>query len=54
MTHTSGLFAGTYHMPSNHTADPIYYEAIVSARQKSTGNVGTGTVTFISNPAPSR
>jgi hypothetical protein len=53
-THTSGLFAGTYHMPSNHTANPIYYEAIVSARQKSTGNVGTGTVTFISNPAPSR
>jgi hypothetical protein len=56
--HTSGLFAGTYHIPSNRTADPIYYEAIVSARQLSTGNVGTGTVTFFtepfSSPAPSR
>ncbi len=52
--HTSGLFADTYHIPSNRTADPIYYEAIVGARQRSTGNVGTGTVTFISNPPPSR
>jgi hypothetical protein len=53
-THTSGLFAGTWQMPSNRTADPIFYEAIVGARQLSTGNVGTGTVTFFSNPAPSR
>jgi hypothetical protein len=53
-THTSGLFAGTWQMPSNRTTDPIFYEAIVSARQLSTGNVGTGTVTFFSNPAPSR
>ena len=56
--HTSGLFADTYHIPPNHTADPIYYEAIVSARQLSTGNVGTATVTFFtepfSSPAPSR
>jgi len=51
-THTSGLFAGTWQMPSNRTTDPIFYEAIVSARQLSTGNVGTGTVTFFSNPAP--
>jgi hypothetical protein len=50
----SGLFTGSYSMPSNPTADPIFYEAIVSARQKSTGNVGTGTVTFISDPAPTR
>jgi hypothetical protein len=49
---TSGLFAGSYPMPSNRTGDAIFYEAIVSARQLSTGNVGTGTVTFISDPAP--
>ena len=47
---TPGLFAGTYYIPSNRTADPIYYEAIVSARQLSTGNVGTGTVTFFVLP----
>jgi hypothetical protein len=47
---TSGLFAGIYQMPSNRTGGAIFYEAIVSARQLSTGNVGTGT--FISDPAP--
>jgi hypothetical protein len=55
---TASLFAGTFSVPPNLTADPIYYEAIVSARQLSTGNVGTGTVTFFtepfSSPAPSR
>ena len=58
---TPGLFARTFHISPNLTADPIYYEAIVSARQLSTGNVGTGTVTFFALPfsspgpvAPSR
>ena len=58
---TPSLFAVTFTVPPNLTADPIYYEAIVSARQLSTGNVGTGTVTFFVLPfsstgpvAPSR
>jgi len=31
------LFTGTFQVPPNLTADPIFYEAIVSARQRSTG-----------------
>ena len=50
---TPSLFAGTFSVPANLTADPIYYETIVSARQLSTGNVGTGTVTFFLLPPSS-
>ena len=50
---TPSLFEGTFRVPSNRTADAIYYEAIVSARQLSTGNVGTGTVTFFTEPVSS-
>lgn len=49
---TPSLFDGTFSVPPNLTADPIYYEAIVTARQLSTGNVGTGTVTFFVLPSP--
>jgi hypothetical protein len=51
--HTSGLFAGAYQILANRASDPIFYEAIVSARQLSTGNVGTGTVTFFTQPSSS-
>ena len=44
------LFTGTYIVPPNNTAAPIFYEAIITARQLSTGNVGTGTVTFFVQP----
>jgi hypothetical protein len=48
---TPSLFTGTYIVPPpDNTAYPIYYEAIVTARQLSSGNVGTGTVTFSCNP----
>ena len=50
---TPSLFMHTFDIPPNLTADPIYYEAIVSARQLSTGNVGTGTVTFFTDPSSS-
>lgn len=49
---TPSLFTATYFVPPNLTPDPIYYEAIITARQLSTGNLGTGTVTFFLLPFP--
>ncbi|MBC8114281.1 MAG: hypothetical protein H7062_07885 [Candidatus Saccharimonas sp.] len=50
---TPSRFTGIYSVPVNTTSNPIYYEAIITARQFSTGNVGTGTVTFFVQPSSS-
>ena len=46
-------FAGMYVVPLNTTTSPIFYEMTITARQLTTGNVGTGTVTFFAQPASS-
>ena len=47
------LFTGMYPIPNNTSKQTIFYEAIVTARQNSTSNTGTGTVTFFVDPPPS-
>ncbi len=51
-TNTPGLFAAKWGIPANASGQTIFYEAIVTARQKSTSNVGSGVVTFFVNPPP--
>lgn len=41
---TASLFCGSYQVAAG--PGPTYYEATITAHQVSTGNVGTGTVTF--------
>jgi hypothetical protein len=43
---TPGLFTQKIQLPTPVNLDLLYYEAVVTARQKSTGNVGTATVTL--------
>jgi hypothetical protein len=46
---TPSRFVGTFVIPPG--PGPTYYEALITARQLSTGNVGAGLVTFFVQPA---
>lgn len=45
---TPSLFTGSFSFIPG--APPAFFEAVITARQKSTGNIGTGTVTFFVKP----
>lgn len=47
----AGRFVGSYKVTAHGKDKPIYYEARITAVQKSTGNSGTGLVTFFYEPS---
>ena len=45
MLQDPSIFHGSFEMKA-----PGFYQAVITAVQKSTGNLGTGTVTFFTKP----